>query len=281
MNPIFILGSTAVDVTTNLSRGRVTTSLGGKGSNQAIAAIRAGAEDVRLATKIGVDAFGKFALDFWESEGLSTKLCAVSSEYPTGVSVVLLDENGDNRIIRCESASRRMTDEDFAKFAAGLPERGIFMTQLSSTVSVALKMIRLAKERGLTVILDPAPVTAVPEDIWRYVDIITPNEAESAELGDVPVRNKLVTLGGKGVYVTDGVREEYIPAFKINVADTTGAGDAFNGAVAVALAEGADLFGAAGRGNAAGALCASRKGAALAAPYRAEIESLLKKGDYK
>jgi ribokinase len=199
----------------------------------------------------------------------------MSREYATGISVVLLDDNAENRIIRGESASRYMDASDLELFRANLPEYGIFVTQLSSTVSVILRMIQSAKERGLTVVLDPAPAVDIPPEIWQYVDIITPNESEAAYYKDVAVKNKVVTLGSKGVYVTDGTKEITIPAVNVDVTDTTGAGDAFNGAFVSALSGGSDIFGAALYGNAAGALCASRRGAASAIPYRGEIEGLL------
>ncbi|MDR2606181.1 MAG: ribokinase [Oscillospiraceae bacterium] len=276
MEKIFIFGSTAVDVSVKTDGdGSVFTTLGGKGSNQAVAAKRAGG-DVTLASKIGGDSWGGFALDFWRRERLDHSASIVDDSANTGIAAVIIDGVGENRIIRGENPNRALTDTDAAFFASQLPERGIFLTQLSADVSVVLKLLRLAKNRGLTTILDTPYVKPPPEELWQYVDIITPNEQEAKRFGTAPVKRKVVTLGAKGVYVTDGVTERIIPPFAVEVADTTGAGDAFNGAFAALLAEGADIFEAARHGNAAGALCASKRGAAIAMPYRQEIEALIR-----
>ncbi|MDR2531119.1 MAG: ribokinase [Oscillospiraceae bacterium] len=271
MKQIFVVGSTAIDV--SVRGGEVSVSLGGKASNQAIAAARAGGL-VTLATKIGEDAFGGFAMDTWRLEALDTALCIRDPGYPTGVSVINVDANGENRITRGESASRRMNGADFQRYSDGVPYGGIFMTQLSSTVDVVLGLIRLAKSRGNLVILDPAPAVALPPDIWRYVDIVTPNESEAASLGDVPVRTRITTLGARGVRVTHDGAETFAEPYAVAAIDTTGAGDAFNGALATALSDGAEIMEAVRFANAAGALCSTRVGAAAATPYRNEIDEL-------
>jgi len=275
MLPIFVMGSVAVDITVQSSTSTVFSGLGGKGSNQAIAAKHAGGENVTLATKIGNDAWGQFALKTWQDSGLDVSAVIVDSTSATGITAVLLDELGENRIVRGENPNRSLSDTDAEYFASKLPDSGIFMTQLSGTIPVALKLLKFAKLRGLTTILDTCSNAPLPEDVWQYVDIITPNEHEARTFGNVPVRQKVITLGSRGVYISDGAKELTIPALEVNVLDSTGAGDAFNGAFAAKLAEGADIFEAAHFGNAAGAICASRFGAAKAMPYKDEIINIL------
>jgi ribokinase len=277
MEKIFIFGSTAIDVSIKISGdSSLVTTLGGKGNNQAVAAKRAGG-DITLATKIGGDPWGVFALNFWSQERLDSSACVVDDTVHTGITAVMIGCDGENRIVRGENPNRELTDADAAFFASRLPEHGIFITQLSADFTVVMKLLKLAKDRGMMTILDTSSDKPLPDDIWQYVDIITPNEHEAKLFGVAPVRKKVITLGSKGVYVTDGVKEQTIPAIKVDAADTTGAGDAFNGVFAVLLAEGADLFEAARYGNVAGALCASKRGAAIAMPYRREIEERIRR----
>jgi ribokinase len=276
MKPVFVLGSVSLDhYAGTLFNG---TFPGGKGSNQAIAAKRAGAETVILAGKTGRD--GGSLRQLWEREGIDATVVQMSETSATGYCEIVVGANGESVIARDSGANLTMTDADVLAFAAKLPDKGIFVTQLSSTVTAVVSMIQLAKKRGLTVILTPAPVMELPENVWRCVDIITPNEAEAAQLDDyrnsLSVKTRIVTLGAKGVLVQSAGQELLLPAFAVNAVDTTGCGDAFTGAFAAALANGASVWDAARYGNAAGALCSLGYGASSATPYKTEIEAMLK-----
>ena len=266
---------------------------GGKGSNQAVAAHRAGA-DVTLITKLGKDSFGDLALAFYRGEGMNTDGILLDEKEETGCAFIMLqDETAQNQIIVNSGACGCITPEETEKAVEALRGAGILLTQLETNPEPAIRLLKCAKEQGLLTILNPAPAAPIPEDSYRTVDIITPNETEAELLTGIHVtdeasaekaarvffergvKNVIITLGGMGAYANDGTEGKLVPAQKpAPVADTTGAGDCFSGALAAALAQGMDFFSAVKYGVCASGIAVTRKGTAPAMPRREEIEAL-------
>lgn len=265
---------------------------GGKGSNQAVAAHRAGA-DVALVTKLGDDVFAKVALDFYEKEGMDTRHILVGEGMETGAALIMVDEeNGQNEIVVVSGACGKITPEDIEKARPLIQSAEFLLVQLEINFDALFRVIELAHEAGARIILNPAPATDLPEDVLRKIHIITPNETEAQILTGVAVskegdarraaevflqkgvKNVIITLGALGAFATDGIQSELLPRVPVEVADTTGAGDAFNGGLVMALAEGRDLFTALRYGNITGALSVTKLGTAPSMPSRKEIDAL-------
>jgi ribokinase len=271
---------------------------GGKGSNQAIAAARLGAEVVFI-TKLGRDMFGELARRTYAAEGVSDRHIHDSAEQTTGAAAIVVDaERGENAIIVVPGASDELTLAEVEAAASDIAASSVFLTQFELKLPVVERGMRIAAERGVKVILNPAPALAVPASIYASVDYLTPNESEAKLLSGLPVdsveeaaraadfflahgvHNVVITLGARGVLVKNAQLCEHVPAVEAGrVLDTTGAGDAFNGGFAVALAEGADLISAARFGCAVAGVAVTRVGTAPAMPRREEVEALLASGD--
>jgi ribokinase len=270
---------------------------GGKGSNQAIAAARAGGE-VQMITRIGRDTFGEMARRAWDAEGIDVSAVIEDAELPTGAAFIFVStETGNNAIIVESGAAARLSPEDVAAAATAITTSAVLLTQFEQPVATAISGLELARRHGVTTILNPAPAVAAPNAIYPLCDYITPNETEAASLTGLPVtseaeariaaaellrrgaRNAVITLGENGALLLGEAGSVLVPAFPVaHVVDTTGAGDAFNGGFAVALAEGAGAPEAVRFGCATAALSVQKPGTAPSMPTRAEIEALLAKG---
>lgn len=267
---------------------------GGKGSNQGVAAARAGAE-VTMITKIGADPFAQIALDSFRREGMSERHILKDERYPTGTALIMVDENtSENQILVTVGACDHITPDEIEAARDSIERSAVLLTQLETNLAAVEQAVRIAHAKGVTVILNPAPAHPLPDTLLAMVDILTPNETEAAVLTGIPVTTMedaeraalalkakgvkcvIITLGGKGALLVDGAAPRVIPPIPVAVVDTTGAGDAFNGGLAVALAEGRDLARAVAFANAVGALSVTKLGTAPAMPYRDEIEHLLK-----
>ena len=269
---------------------------GGKGSNQAIAAARAGAE-VHMITRIGRDTFGEMARRAWAADGVDVSAVIEDAALPTGAAFIFVStETGNNAIIVESGAAARLSPEDVAAAETAIASAGVFLTQFEQPVATAMAGLTLARRHGVVTILNPAPAVAAPDAIYPLCDFITPNETEAASLTGLPVTNEaeariaaaelvrrgatnaVITLGENGALLLGGAGEAFVPAFPVtNVVDTTGAGDAFNGGFAVALAEGMSPIEAVRFGCATAALSVQKSGTAPSMPTRAEIEALLAK----
>ena len=267
---------------------------GGKGSNQGVAASKAGA-DVTMITKLGRDVFAEVALKSFISAGMKTDYVYQDEKYETGAALIMVEEGtAENEIVVSVGACNYITREDIDAAGEDIKKSGILLTQLETNIDAVLYAVDLASRHGVRVILNPAPVRKIPDELYRKIDILTPNETEAQLLSGIEVKtvddaaeaagvflNKgvksvIVTLGRNGVYVKSSEFEGHIPAFGVdNVIDTTGAGDAFNGGLATALAEGRDIKSAAIFGNAVAAISVTRIGTAPAMPYRYEIDDFL------
>ncbi len=271
-----------------------TNGPGGKGSNQAVAAKRAGA-DVEMITKIGDDHYGRIMLDFYEKEGIDSRHVFTDFENSTGIALILVDENsGENTILVVPGACHNITDEDLKKVEKTIADADLIIVQLEVNIDATIKVIDLAKRNNVKVIMNPAPAVKLQDEIYKMIDYITPNETEAEiltglktdtienikkaakALYDKGVNNVLITLGKEGVYVKNDEYEKIIPSFKVKTVDTTGAGDAFNGCFASALLEGRNLIESAEFANAGAALSVTKHGTAPSMPKREEIDRFIK-----
>lgn len=267
---------------------------GGKGSNQGVAARRAGAK-VTMITKIGKDEFGAIALKNFENEGMDTALVFQDEKYSTGAALILVDENtSENEILVTLGACDHITESEIEDARKSIEGAGIFLTQLETNVDAIERAIDIAYQKNVKVILNPAPIQSISNDLLSKVYILTPNEVEASILSGIEIKdvddarkaskilmdkgaqNVIITLGSKGAIVATPNEERLIPCLKVDVVDTTGAGDAYNGGLVTALAEGLDIFEAAAFANVVGALSVTKLGTAPAMPYRNEIDNFIK-----
>ena len=270
---------------------------GGKGSNQAVAARRAGAETMFI-TKIGKDTFGEMAMKLYADEGINSKYVWEIPDMSTGAaSIVVNEETGDNAIIVVPGAADAMVPDDLDTAEAGIADCAFFMASLEVPIPVMQHGLEVAKRNGVSTILNPAPAAILPDEVYGLSDYFTPNETEAAILAGIPVvtiedaeeaakiflqrgiDTVVITLGEKGAYVRNSVINQHVPAFDMGgkVLETTGAGDAFNGGFAYALAEGMSLIEAVRFGSATAAISVTRLGTAPAMPVNSEIQDLLNK----
>ncbi len=269
---------------------------GGKGSNQAVAAGRAGAE-VAFLSRLGDDAFADMAAAVWAEAGVRYAGQRLAGE-ATGAAFIFVDEaSGDNAIIVSAGAAGGITPADVEGWRAQIEGADVFLTQLEQPVDAAMAALRIARGAGVRTILNPAPAAALPEGMLALCDIVTPNESEAEGLTGIAVTGRasaeaagreilaqgagaaLVTLGEAGaLWVSAEETIEVAPMRAGPVVETTGAGDAFNGGLAAALAGGLGLRDALRRATAVAALSVTRAGAAPSMPARAEVDALLARG---
>ena len=272
--------------------GDYSVSEGGKGSNQAVQVARLGGES-HMVGCVGRDSYGEMAINLWRREGVDYSHVRISDEDHTGVAVILVDERGVNMIVIDPGANYLLSKRDVDEARDIILSADVLLTVLEIPVETAVYSCKVAKEGRVMTIFNPAPAQPIPPDAFKYIDIMTPNETELktllglppdklAKVGDLAsklvqkgVGKVVVTLGEKGGYVRDGGRGYTFPAFKVNTIDPTGAGDAFNGALAVALAEGMNLDEAVKFAAAAGALTVTKLEVIPALPYRKEVEKFL------
>ena len=270
---------------------------GGKGSNQAIAAARAGA-DARMITRIGRDAFGDMARAAWAADSIDISGVVSDDSLPTGAAFIFVStETGDNAIIVESGAAAALSPADVIAAEGAIASSRVLLTQFEQPVETARVGLGVARRHGVITILNPAPAVPSDGEIYRLCDYVTPNETEAASLTGVRVetlddaraaagifiargaRNALITLGEKGALLHGVSGSLHVPAFPVaQVVDTTGAGDAFNGGFALALAEGMSAPDAVRFGCATAALSVQKPGTAPSMPRRGEIEALLRRG---
>lgn len=271
---------------------RFVTYGGGKGANQAVAAARMGAR-AAMAGRVGDDMFGPQLVGLLQSAGVDTGAVAVAPGVSSGIAAISVGAGGQNRIVQVLGANDTCGDAEYDAVAGLLPPASALLLQLEVAPELSLRAAELAAAQGVRVILDPGPVRPVPGDFYRHIAVITPNETEAEALVGYPISvgdtveraaqellrrgvgAVAITLGEQGAYWSDGAVGGYVPPFPVTAVDTVAAGDAFNGALAVALAEGKPLAAAARWAAAAGALAVTRVGAQDAMPTRGEVEMLL------
>ncbi len=267
---------------------------GGKGSNQAVAAARAGG-DVHFVSKLGKDVFADMAFSIWADAGV-TPAVAQPDGASTGAAYIFVEEaSGDNAIIICPGAAATIAPADVEAEAALIGSANVFITQLEQPIDAAFRALEIAKAGGATTILNPAPAADLPDAIFPLCDYVTPNESETEALTGLPVTDvasaeaaarvlidkgvgtALITLGENGALLCTAEGSVHVPALSAGpVVETTGAGDAFNGGFAVALSEGMTPLDAVRFGAATAAISVTRPGTAPSMPTRDEIDALLK-----
>lgn len=262
---------------------------GGKGANQACAAGRLGT-DVTMLGAIGNDSHGEMQRDSLQRSGVDVSGLITKERVSTGTAFITVNKEGNNSIVVVQGANVQFTPEDIEAHRDLLEECEIVILQLEIPMDTVLYAVKLARTLGKTVILDPAPVPEhFPEELYQYVDIIKPNESELSRLTGIAdtqnhleeavqivkdhgVKNVLVTLGGDGVYLdTENEPPVHIPAKKVEVVDTTAAGDSFTAALAAMLLEGKTLKEAAEFANQVSAIVVTREGAQDSIPTLQEV----------
>jgi len=264
---------------------------GGKGSNQAVAAGNLGAE-VTIITRLAEDDFGKMALQTWENANVKGAIKYSNNSY-TGAAYIFIDNaTGDNAIIIAPGAASEISVQDIHDNSQLISTADVFLTQLEQPIEVAVEGLKLAKKNNKITILNPAPAATLPKEVFDLCDFITPNETETEALTGLRVRNEaeakiaadfLADLGVKTPIITMGEQGAFlhghglVPAFDVgDVVETTGAGDAFNGGLAVSLSEGATSLEAVKFGCATASISVTRAGTAPSMPTREEVENILK-----
>ena len=300
---IVIVGSSGTDMIIKLDRiprpgetllgGEFHITGGGKGANQAVSAARAGG-NVAFVARLGQDEFGEQAIAAFVKERISVDHIYRDRKVSTGVALIFVDKHGENSIGVAPGANGRLSPADLKKARKIFTDAGVMVVQLEIPLETVQTAALLAAKSGARVILNPAPARALPDELLRHVSILTPNETEAELLTGIKVdsdsaaakaasilrargvQTVILTLGARGALVATSDSAQIVPGFKVTAVDTTGAGDVFNGALAVALAEGQPLIDAVRFANAAAALSVTRLGAQPSCPSRREIQKLLK-----
>jgi ribokinase len=263
---------------------------GGKGANQAVAAARLGAR-VTLVARLGADEFGDRALAGLGREGIDTTFVARDTEAASGIALIVVSESGENAIAVAPGANMRLTAADVDRAAPAIREADMLLLQLETPLPTVRHAATLAMKAGVPVILNPAPAAPLAGELLSRVSVLTPNELEAAALTGASaygvdaarraaqrlhasgVANVVITLGREGALMEGEAGSDHVPGWTVTAVDTTAAGDAFNGALAVALAEGASLERAVRFANRAAALSITRPGAQPSLPTREAVES--------
>jgi ribokinase len=297
---IVVVGSFNTDMTAYTDRmprpgetvigQKFVTGPGGKGSNQAVAAARLGAE-VTFIGRIGQDVFAEIGLGLWKQEGINTDFVIHDPDNATGVAPIWVDGSGENMIIVVPGANLAVSLNDIDAAANVIAQADIIICQLEINFDALTHALQVARKHGVQTILNPAPAASISRDLVALADYLTPNETElevlagqagsnieaaARSLITTDTQTVVVTLGAQGACWVNKNDTGVIPTFPVEVVDTTGAGDAFNGGFAVALAEGKGLEEAVRFGNATAALSVTKLGTAPSMPYRDQVEALLK-----
>ena len=301
-NQIFVLGSANIDHVLNvptLPRPGETLSgqtynifPGGKGANQAVACAKLDGK-TRFMACLGQDAFGDQLVTQFAESGIDTSLIEQIDSCNTGVALIFVDQQAENCIGISAQANALLTPEKVAKRKTDIAEAGFLLASLETPVDGVHEATRIANENNTKVILNPAPAKPLSDDLLSCIDIITPNQTEAEVLSGVVVHDinsakkaakvlhgkgietVLITMGSQGAFISDASGSRMIESFKVSAIDTTAAGDTFNGAMLVALAEGQNIDEAARFGNAAAALSVTRHGAQASIPTRSETDQFL------
>ena len=281
--------------------GDYQTYPGGKGANQAVAAAKLGA-DTTMVGAVGSDAFGDALIENLTAYGINTAGVIQKTAATSGIALIAIDKiSRDNTIIVSGGANRQLTPEDIASAVDIIKAADILICQLEIPLDAVQAALQIAKAHDVITMLNAAPMCELPDTLLALVDHLIVNETEAQQLSGYEIKEledieqasaillgkgikKIVlTMGGKGANVVDSDHRHYIPAFPVNVLDTVGAGDAFVGAYAVAIAQGRTLIEALKFGNAVGALATTKPGAQTGSPTAEEVQQFLagfKKKEY-
>jgi ribokinase len=283
------LGETILGESFNLSPG-------GKGSNQAVAAAKAGA-NAHMITRLGKDTFADMALDIWQKAGVTPAITQHDNSYTGAACIFVEAESGNNAIIVTPGVAGQIDNSDIDRNANLIADADIFITQLEQPLGAAMYGLELARKNGVRTLLNPAPATELPDGMLALCDYVTPNETEAEGLTGVKVTSvesaieaakalraagagaAIITLGENGALYHDADTTIHVPVMPSGkVIETTGAGDSFNGSFAAAIAEGMTAVEAVKFGCAAAGISVTQAGAADSMPSRAEIDARLAQG---
>lgn len=298
---IVVVGSSNTDMILKVSRiprpgetilgGEFLTAAGGKGANQAVAAACAGGA-VSFIARVGRDMFGERAIAGLIEKGIRVDHVTYD-DAPSGVALIFVAEDGENSIGVGSGANAQLSPSDVRNAKDKFSSAGVVVLQLETPLETVQAAAELGRTSGAIMILNPAPAQVLPDELLANVSILTPNETEAELLTGIAVNDDascrraadallargvetvIITLGPRGAFLAVAESQQLIPGFRVTPVDTTAAGDTFNGALAVAIAEGLPLAAAIRFANAAAAISVTRLGAQPSAPSRAEIEQLL------
>ena len=300
---VLVLGSVNMDIVTvsrfpepgeTITSDDFFTAPGGKGANQAVAAARLGA-DTKMIGRVGGDIFGADLLKSLSSSGVDVSHVLRDEEHSSGLAIINVDPSGQNWIIIVPGANGANGQREVETVQESLVGASALLMQFEIPMEVSLEAARLARARGVRVVLDPAPARPIPSEFYAYVDYLTPNETEAAAIVGFPVEDApsaeraaqellgrgvgcvVIKMGSQGAFYATKDASEFLPAFQVEAVDTVAAGDAFNAGLAVALADGKGLRDAVRWGMAAGAIAVTRPGAQQAMPSRQEVEEFLRR----
>jgi ribokinase len=299
MKKIVVIGSSNTDMVVKSDRlpapgetvlgGKFQMIPGGKGANQAVAAATLGGQ-VSFVAKVGDDMFGKAAKTGFERIGIDISQVLTAEEAPSGVALIMVDDHGENSISVALGANNELSVADIEGAGALIRDAEFLLIQLEIPIASVERAVALARQHGTRVVLNPAPARQLSPELLKNVDIITPNESEVKLLTGVEVTDLasaraaarllresgipvvIITMGAEGAYVLSENVDELIPGIKVPVVDTTGAGDTFNGALTVALAEQMELQEAVAFANRAAACSVTKMGAQTSAPSRTDLK---------
>ncbi len=268
------------------------TSPGGKGANQAVAAARQGAP-TQLIGRVGTDDFGDQLVEAIRAAGVRVSAINIDRDAPTGMALICVDPSGQNTIITVKGANGNVGREELELLDRLRLQTIVLLIQLEIPMAVVTAAAEAAREAGVIVVLDPAPVAELPDALLQNVSWITPNETETTTLTGIEpsdeeqavraadvlrargVHRVVITLGERGCLYSGPDETLFVPAPKVEAIDTVGAGDAFNGALAASIVIGRDVGGALRSACAAGAIACTRRGALPSLPTAAEVEAAL------
>lgn len=299
---IAVVGSSNTDMIIKVDRipvpgetilgGEFSIAAGGKGANQAVAAARAGGE-VDFIACVGNDIFGEQAIEGFVKDGINIDYVFKIKDYASGVALIFVDQKGENSIAVASGANTQLMTTHLDQAKNAITSADILVMQLEIPIETVNAAVKLASENDVKVILNPAPAQVLEDETLKHLSILTPNESETELLTGIKVEDEnsatkaadallakgieaiLITLGPRGVFLATSDIREIVPSFEVKAVDTTAAGDVFNGALAVSLAENKPLLDAVRFANAAAALSVTKLGAQPSAPNREEINKLM------
>lgn len=298
MKKIIVVGSSNTDMVVKSSHlpgpgetvlgGNFLMTQGGKGANQAVAVKRMGGNLIFVA-RLGNDLFGDQTIEVLAKEGICTEYITRDKMHPSGVALINVDEKAENTIVVASGANLLLDESDIDKIEGEMSEGGILLMQLESPIATVVYAAKKAFEKGMKVILNPAPAQHLPESLYNYLYMITPNRIEAEMLTGIKinndsdialaaeklskkgVKNVIITLGSKGCFVREGNNSYSVDSFKVKAVDSTAAGDTFNGALCVGIAENMELKQAVKMASQASSIAVTRMGAQSSIPHRSEL----------
>ena len=298
---IVVVGSTNTDMVIKASHlpqpgetilgGTFFMSAGGKGANQAVAAARLGGSVLFIA-KTGYDIFGKQSVELFEKEGIDISGIQRDHYQPSGVALITVDDKGENCIVVAPGANAALTPGDINDVKEKIANASLLLVQLEIPIETVEHVAGIASSNNVKLVLNPAPAAKLSDELLKKVSIITPNQKETEMLTGIRVNDQasakqaaeflhkkgidtvIITMGAMGAFVFHQDKFSMIPGHKVNVVDTTAAGDVFNGALVVALSEGDTMEDAVAFACKAAAISVTRLGAQASAPTREEVEGL-------